>query len=160
MEEAMKKSINSIFIVLLFFFFSNAEEIKKVVIDFRSGDIKSFEGYILSGLSQNIQYYREKLEDLKVVVVIHGNGYKFFIKDLQNSPYQDDRKLMEKQKEFKERLENLVRFYGVKFEICEAGMKARGISMDSLYPFVKPIYSALTGLVEWQQKGYAYILIE
>ena len=38
-------------------------------------------------------------------------------------------------------------------------MKARGLKKENLYEFVKPIYTALTGLVEWQNKGYAYMIV-
>jgi intracellular sulfur oxidation DsrE/DsrF family protein len=153
--------VMQIFLFFLFFSVSAlSQEEEKVVIDFRTGDINRFELYLLKGVANNIQHYRERLNELKVVVVVHGNGYKFFIKNLERSPYKDDRELKKRQEEFRERLENLVKFYGVKFEICEAGLKARGIPVDNLYPFVKPVYSALKGIVHWQNKGYAYMLFD
>ncbi|WP_029522976.1 DsrE family protein [Persephonella sp. KM09-Lau-8] len=152
------------FILLIFLFITSLsrgeDEVAKVVIDFRSGDLHIFENYLINGLANNIQYYRDNLKELKVVVVVHGDGYKFFIKNLDKSPYKDDIQLKKKQKELKERLENLVKFYGVRFEMCKAGMKARGISEDNIYSFVKPVYSALVGLVNWQNKGYAYMVFQ
>ena len=156
----MGRVAGSLLLILLFLFPSLSQEIEKVVIDFRSGDINRFENYILKGLAQNIQHYREELKDLKVVVVVHGNGYKFFIKDLERSPYREDKVLRKKQKELKERIENLVKFYNVRFEICSIGLKTRGISEDNIYPFVKPVFSALKGIVRWQNKGYAYMLLD
>ncbi|SNZ06834.1 hypothetical protein SAMN06265182_0814 [Persephonella hydrogeniphila] len=150
----------SIIFILFVYLPVSSEEVEKVVIDFRTGSIEKFEFYLLKGVVNNIQHYRNSLKELKVVVVVHGNGYKFFIKNLDKSPYRDDKELKKRQKEFRERLENLVKFYGVKFEICEAGLKARGISIDNLYPFVKPVYSALKGIVHWQNLGYAYMLFE
>ncbi len=147
-------------IFLFLFHLSLSQEVEKVVVDFRSGDINRFENYILKGLAQNIQHYRDELKDLKVVVVVHGNGYRFFIKDLEKSPYREDKVLRKKQKELKERLENLVRFYNVRFEICSLGLKSKGISEDNIYPFVKPVFSALKGIVHWQNEGYAYMLFE
>ncbi len=146
-------------VFFLLYFSAFSQDVHRVVVDFRSGDIREFEGFLLKGLSSNIQHYRDRLEELKVVVVIHGNGYKFFIKNLQKSPYSDE-ELMKRQKEFKERLENLVKFYGVRFEICSLGLKARGISEDNIYDFVKSVYSALESLVNWQNRGYAYILLQ
>ncbi|RMG76418.1 MAG: hypothetical protein D6707_12330, partial [Bacteroidetes bacterium] len=119
-----------------------------------------FENSILKGLSYVIQGYRNRLEDMKVVVVAHGDSYKFFIENLSKTTYKNDKKLLEKQKDIKERLENLVKFYGVKFEICKAGMIARKLDLDNLYPFVKPIPTALNGIVEWQEKGYKYMIFE
>ncbi|WP_293443037.1 DsrE family protein [Persephonella sp.] len=147
-------------IFLFLFYFSSSQEVEKVVIDFRSGDINRFENYILKGLAQNIQHYRDELKDLKVVVVVHGNGYRFFIKNLERSPYREDNVLRKKQKELKERLENLVKFYNIRFEVCSLGLKAKGISEDNIYPFVKPVFSALKGIVHWQNEGYAYMLFE
>ena len=147
-------------IFLFLFHLSLSQEVEKVVVDFRSGDVNRFENYILKGLAQNIQHYRDELKDLKVVVVVHGNGYRFFIKDLEKSPYREDKVLRKKQKELKERLENLVRFYNVRFEICSLGLKSKGISEDNIYPFVKPVFSALKGIVHWQNEGYAYMLFE
>jgi len=155
----MKKLI-SVFIILFSFSFSFGNDIHKAVIDLRTGDIDRFENGVLKGLSYVIQGYRDRLEDMKVVVVAHGESYKFFLKDLSKTPYRNDKKLLEKQKEIKERLENLVKFYGVKFEICKAGMIARKLDLGNLYPFVKPIPTALNGIVEWQEKGYKYMIFE
>ncbi len=154
------KIIITIFLILFSGTYSFGQEIHKVVIDLRTGDIKKFEAGILKGLSTVIQGYRDKLEDMKVVVVAHGNSYKFFLKDLSKTPYKNDKELLKKHKELKERLETLVKFYGVRFEICEAGMKARGLDIKNLYPFVKPIPTALNGIVEWQEKGYSYMIFE
>ncbi|RUM47284.1 MAG: hypothetical protein DSY47_07025, partial [Hydrogenothermus sp.] len=115
--------------------------------------------HLINGIANNIQYYQNKLEDLKVVIVAHGNSYKFFLKDLSNTMYKNDKEVIKKQKLLYQRLKNLVEFYGVKIEICEVGMKARGLKKENLYEFVKPIYTALTGLVEWQNKGYAYMIV-
>ncbi len=149
-----------IIVFITLFSFSFAEDVHKAVIDLRTGDIKRFEASILKGLAYVVQSYRDKLEDMKIVVVAHGNSYKFFLKDLKNTPYAEDKSLLEKQKEIKERLENLVKFYGVKFEICEAGMKARNLDIKNLYPFVKPVPTALNAIVEWQEKGYKYMLFD
>lgn len=137
-----------------------AQEVHKAVIDLRTGDISKFENSILKGIPYVIETYRTKLEDLKVVVVAHGNSYKFFLKSLKNTPYENDKKLAKKQKEIGERLKNLVDVYKVRFEICEAGMKARKIPIKNLYPFVKPIPTALNGIIHWQEEGYKYMLFE
>jgi len=143
---------------LLVPFIIYASEVKKVVIDLRTGDLKTFED-LINGIANNIQYYQNKLEDLKVVIVAHGNSYKFFLKDLTNTMYKNDKEVIEKQKILYQRLKNLVEFYGVKIQICEAGMKSRKLKKENLYKFVKPVYTALTGVVEWQNKGYAYMII-
>ncbi len=148
------------YIFLLFFISVYSQDLHKVVIDLRTSDIEKFENSVLKGIPFVIQTYRDKLEDLKVVIVAHGGSYKFFLKDLKNTPYERDKKLLKKQKEIKERLESLHRFYGVRFEICEAGLKARKLDVKNLYPFVKPIPTALNGIIYWQERGYTYMIFE
>ncbi len=150
-----------IFIFLFFFVsFIQAQEVHKAVIDLRTGDISRFENSILKGIPYVIETYRNKLEDLKVVVVAHGNSYKFFLKDLKNTPYEKEKNLVKKHKEIGERLKNLVKTYNVRFEICEAGMRARKIPAEKLYPFVKPAPTALNSIIYWQEKGYKYMLFD
>ncbi len=153
----MKKLAVILFVFM--FSISYGEEAKKVVVDLKTGDIKKFKFYLLSGLTSMAEYYKNRLEELKAVVVIHGDAYKFFIKDIKNSPYKNDKELVKNQKELGERLKNLVQIYNVRFEMCEIGMKNKKIPKSSLYPFVKLSYSAGVSLVNWQNKGYAYLPI-
>ncbi|MFN3787745.1 MAG: hypothetical protein ACK4SW_05005, partial [Sulfurihydrogenibium azorense] len=74
-------------IILLFVGFSFAQDNPKAVINLTTGDLNRFKMYLLSGVANSAEYYKNNLKDLKVVVIIHGDAYKFFIKDLQNSPY-------------------------------------------------------------------------
>jgi hypothetical protein len=152
----MKKTIMLILLFVFSYSYAQEEEVHKVVFDLRTGSIHKFE-MLINGIAKHIDYYRNKLQDLKVVIVAHGNSYKFFLKDLSNTPYKKDWELIAKQKEIYERLKNLHDIYGVKFEICKMGMEARNLDVNNLYEFVKPVHSALTGLVEWQNKGYAYM---
>ena len=143
--------------LLMIISFSIAGENPKAVINLTTGDIKKFNMYLLSGVSNSAEYYKNQLKDLKVVVVIHGDAYKFFIKDLKNSTYKDDKELIENQKEMESKLKYLAKNYGVRFQICEQGMKSRKIDAKTLYDFVELIPNAFIGLVDWQNEGYAYI---
>lgn len=149
-----------IFLLLFIINISLADENPKVVINLTTGDLSRFNIYLLSGLANSAEYYKNQLKEIKVVVVIHGDAYKFFIKDLQNSPYKNDKELLEHQKEIISKLESLVKNYKVKFQMCEAGMKSKKINKETLYDFVELIPNAFIGLVDWQNKGYAYIHIQ
>ncbi len=153
------------FIIFLVFVFSitnsKAQDSgRKVVINLTTGDMKRFELYLLSGLANNIEYYRNRLIDIDVVVVIHGDAYKFFIKDLSKTIYKNEKDLIKKQFEIYQRLKSLHDIYNVKFEVCSAGLKNRKISTDNIYRFVKPVYTSFISLVDYQSKGYALITIE
>ena len=86
--EVIKVKLKVIILFLLVPFIIYANEVKKVVIDLRTGDLKTFEGLLINSIANNIQYYQNKLEDLKIVIIAHRNSYKLFLKDLSNTVYK------------------------------------------------------------------------
>ena len=142
------------------FSFLNAEEgIKKVVFDLTTGNIKTFEKKVLSGIAHQKSYYESNLEELHVAVVIHGDAYKFFIKDLTHSPFKDDAQLIKEQQQLGKRLSTMADTYDVEFLMCEAGMKSLKIGKENIYSFVKTVPNSTIGLINKQNEGYAYIPI-
>jgi intracellular sulfur oxidation DsrE/DsrF family protein len=135
-----------------------AEE-KKAVFDLTTGDSERIEGRIIQSIKGLSEYYKERQVEFKAVVVISGKAYKYFIQDLENSPYKDDEALAQAQEKFQPMLEELHQKYGVRFDMCGAGMKMRNISADSLYPFVHSDKTKYVYLIDWQNEGYAYIPI-
>ena len=135
-----------------------AGEAKKVVFDFKSGDIKTFERVVFKSVEALTTHYAGQLEEFKAVFIIHGDAYKFFLRDLSGTPYAADA-VVARRAEFAKRLKDLVENYDVTFEVCSFGMKSRKLPFEQLYPFVMPIFSATSGLIEWQEKGYAYIMV-
>jgi len=69
-------------LILLVFSFSIAEENPKAVINLTTGDLKKFKMYLLSGLANSAEYYKNQLRDLKVVVIIHGRCVQILYKRL------------------------------------------------------------------------------
>lgn len=138
----------------------NAEEgLKKVVFDLTIGDLKEFEQKVLIGMVKNKDYYQSNMQELEVAVVIHGDAYKFFIKDLSNSPYKDDTKLISERESLEKRLKSSVENYHVKFYICQAGMNHLKIANENIYDFVTPVVTSTIGLIDLQNEGYAYMPI-
>lgn len=138
----------------------NAQEgVKKVVFDLTLGDQKAFEQKVLSGIVKNKDHYEGTMQELDVAVVIHGNAYKFFIKNLATSPYKKERELLSTQESFEKRLRSLANNYNVKFYICQAGMNHLKISKENIYDFVTPVVSATIGLIDRQSEGYVYVPI-
>lgn len=149
-------------VLLLFVFFSSLiadEAIKKVVFDFTSGDLKTFEKKILSGIVHQKNYYEGNLQELEVAVVIHGDAYKLFVKNLQNTQYKDDADLKAKQNDYAKRLGSLVDTYEVEFYMCEVGRKAKKLAKDDIYSFMNYVPNSTIGLINKQSEGYAYIPI-
>lgn len=138
----------------------NAEDgLKKVVFELTTGDQKKFEQTVLNGIIKNKNHYESKMEELEVAVVIHGDAYKFFIKDLESSPYKDDKELKEAQESFSKRLKSSVEIYKVQYLMCQAGMSNLNIAKESLYDFVTLVPTSTMGLIDKQSEGYAYVPI-
>ena len=143
-------------LLLAFSSVSNAAD-RKAVYDLTSGDAERIESRLLNGIKFLSDYYKKQGDDFKAVVVISGKSYKFFIDDLANSPYKDDKDLIEAQKKLRPLIKELHDDFGVRFDMCGGGMKRREIKAESLYSFIhtdkmKPIY-----LINWQNEGYAYM---
>ena len=135
----------------------HAGDVKQVVFDVTTGDMKRFEQIVFETTKNLAAHYAEQGDAYRAVFVIHGDAYRFFFKDLTGTPYARDTQLYMKQPEYAERLAGLVATYQVAFEVCSFGMKSRRLPFEQLYPFVTPIFSATAGLIEWQEKGYAYV---
>jgi len=130
---------------------------KKVVFDLTTGDLKTFEQRILSGVARYTAYYEGHLQEFNAVVVIHGDAFKFFVKDLAHSPYKDQPALVKVNNDLKKRIASATDIYGVKFLMCEANMRKAKLTGKDIYPFVELVPSSTMGLIDKQNEGYAYI---
>jgi len=135
------------------------EGLRKVVFDLTTGDIKVFEKKVLTGIVFQKNYYENKMEELDAAVVIHGDAYKFFVKNLAQSPYKNESELQKNQPELEKRIESLSRNYHVTFLMCESGMKQHDVSQETIYPFVTTVANSTIGLIDKQNEGYAYVPI-
>jgi len=131
----------------------------KVVYDLTTGDINKIEKQLLNSMTAVAKYYASEKKTLKVIVVISGDAYKYFIEDLKASPYASDEDAVNMQKEFKPRLSELNDVYGVTFYMCSNGMKARKIDKDTLYKYVHADVMKSVYLIDAQNNGYAYMPI-
>jgi len=130
---------------------------KKFVIDLKTGDMDSFNNQLLVGVPGTIDYFTAQGDKVEVAVVVHGESYKFFVENLDNTQYGMDKALAERQDAIRKRLVEIEKKYHIRMEICMNGMHRKGILSEDLYPFVTPIKSAMVGLVKWQNAGYAYV---
>ncbi|ADR34309.1 hypothetical protein Sulku_1648 [Sulfuricurvum kujiense DSM 16994] len=145
-----------LFVLVLTATFAFADT-KKFMIDLKTGDIESFNNQLLVGVPGTIDYFTAQGDKVEVAVVIHGESYKFFVENLDNTQYGMDKALAERQDAIRKRLVEIEKKYHIRMEICMNGMHRKGILSEDLYPFVTPIKSAMVGLVKWQNAGYAYV---
>ena len=130
---------------------------QKVVFDLTSGDVDKIEKHLINNIEGLAKYYKSNDIDFKVAVVISGKAYKYFVEDLKNSPFKGKIKVTRAQKRLAPLLEALNTKYGVEFDMCKAGMKARNIEKKVLYSYVKSDLNKSVYLIKWQNDGYAYL---
>lgn len=130
----------------------------KVVYDLRTGDAKKINSNLQS-LKAVANHYIDKKSDYKIAVVIGGDAYKFFVDDLQFSPYDKDAELKALKPKIGPKLRELAEVYDVNFTMCDVGIEYRVIPEDSLYNFVEAKKTRSIYLIEFQNDGYAYIPI-
>ncbi|MFY9142365.1 DsrE family protein [Sulfuricurvum sp.] len=130
---------------------------QKIMIDLKTGDMDSFTTRFIGGVSSTADYFIAQGDTVSIAVVIHGEAYKFFVENLERTQYGVDQSLVANQEVLYQKLLEFQKKYNVVLEICQVGMNKKGILSEDIYPFVTPIKSSMTGLVKWQNRGYAYI---
>lgn len=128
----------------------------KVVFDLMSGDATKVSKRLINNVNALKTHYESQGDTLKVAVVISGDSYKFFVKDLTDSPYADTKGLSQQNTLLQKHLAPLLKA-GTEFKVCSIGMKKRDISKASLYEYVVPAFNKTAALIEYQNAGYAYI---
>jgi len=134
-------------------------ETLKVVYDLSTGDSSKIEKHLIDSIGAVSRYYAAEKKKLEVKVVISGDAYKYFIDDLKASPYASDKEAVDIQAYFKIRLKDLHDVYGVTFQMCASGMKARKIEKHTLYKYVEAEKMKSVYLIDAQNDGYAYMPI-
>lgn len=135
-------------------------DVAKVVLDLTTNSLETFEKKTLKGIVAHKTHYEGKFQELDVAVVIHGGAYKFFVKDPKNSPYKEDKKLLQAHADLQKRIASMADTYGVTFLICKSGLDREKLDAKDLYDFVGTVPNAAIGLIDKQNEGYAYIPID
>jgi intracellular sulfur oxidation DsrE/DsrF family protein len=131
----------------------------KVVYDLTSNDIQKIKKHLIHSVEAVSEYYQSEKKEFKAIVVISGDAYQFFVEDLKNSPYADKSELKALQSELKPLFEKLHAEHNVTFNMCETGMDARDIKIETLYKFVNAEMMKSVYLINAQNDGYAYMPI-
>ena len=144
---------------LLFSLSLLSAETHKAVFDLTTGDAVKIEKHLINNMEVIAKYYKAHHQKFKTAVVISGNAYKYFVKDIAHSPYRNDRALLATQRRLAPLLQKLHDAYGVQFTMCQNGMKARKINPKVLYGYVESEMNKSLYLIYWQNEGYAYLPI-
>jgi intracellular sulfur oxidation DsrE/DsrF family protein len=119
------------------------------------GDPRRF-GQMLTNINNHLSVYEFDPFKVKIVVVTHGAGLKFFLEDLAGTPWEKDSVDPELYKRFAS-----LSKYGVEAYLCEITYKRQKIDMAKTRKddFLKFVPSGVATVAALQAKGFAYLKV-
>ena len=119
------------------------------------GDQNRF-SQLLTNMNNHLSVYEFDTMRVKLVIVTHGAGVKFFLDDLEGTPWANDKVDPDLYKRFT----GLTKF-GVEAYLCEITFKRNNIDMAKAKKdsFLKFVPSGVATVAELQGKGYAYLKV-
>ena len=113
-------------------------------------------GQMLTNISNHLSVYEFDPFKVKIVVVAHGAGIKFFLADLSGTNWANETI----DPELYQRFAGLTK-YGVEGYLCEITYKRQNIDLAKTRndPFLKFVPSGVATVAELQTKGFAYIKV-
>jgi intracellular sulfur oxidation DsrE/DsrF family protein len=119
------------------------------------GDPKRF-GQLLTNMNNHLSVYEFDTMRVKLVLVTHGAGIKFFLDDLSGTPWANDTVDPDLYKRFA----GLAKF-GIEAYLCEITFKRNKIDLAKAKKdsFLKFVPSGVATVAELQAKGYGYIKV-
>ncbi len=119
------------------------------------GDPQRF-GQLLTNMNNHLSVYEFDNLRVKLVIVTHGAGVKFFLDDLSGTPWADDKIDPDLYKRFI----GLSKF-GVEAYLCEITFKRNNIDLAKAKKdsFLKFVPSGVATVAELQSKGFAYLKV-
>lgn len=119
------------------------------------GDQQRF-GQMVTNINNHLSVYEFDPFKVKIVVVAHGAGLKFFLDDLTDTAWAKDNINPDLYKRFT----GLTKF-GVEAYLCEITYKRQNIDMAKTKKdaFLKFVPSGVATVAELQSKGFAYLKV-
>ena len=119
------------------------------------GDPQRF-SQLLTNMNNHLSVYEFDTMRVKLVIVTHGAGVKFFLDDLAGTPWAGDKVDPDLYKRFV----GLTKF-GVEAYLCEITFKRNNIDPAKAKkdPFLKFVPSGVATAAELQGKGFAYLKV-
>ena len=119
------------------------------------GDPQRF-GQLLTNMNNHLSVYEFDNLQVKLVIVAHGAGVKFFLDDLSGTPWTDDKIDPDLYKRFT----GLTKF-GVEAYLCEITFKRSNIDLAKVKKdaSLKFVPSGVATVAALQSKGFAYLKV-
>ena len=119
------------------------------------GDPQRF-SQLLTNINNHLSVYEFDTMKVKIVVVAHGGGIKFFLEDLSDTPWAKD----QIDPDLYKRFVGLSKF-GVEGYLCEITYQRQKIDKAKTRKdsFLKFVPSGVATVAELQHKGFAYLKV-
>jgi intracellular sulfur oxidation DsrE/DsrF family protein len=119
------------------------------------GDQQRF-SQLLTNMNNHLSVYEFDSLRVKLVLVVHGAGLKFFLKDLSGTPWEKETI----NEDLYKRFVGLSKF-GVEAYLCQITYKRQNIDMAKTRtdPFLKFVPSGVATVAELQGKGFSYLKV-
>ena len=119
------------------------------------GDVQRF-SQMLTNMNNHLSAYEFDSLRVKLVIVAHGPGIKFFLADRSGTPWEKD----QIDDDIYKRFVGLTKF-GVDAYLCEITYKRQNIDMAKTRDgaFLKFVPSGVATVAELQGKGFAYLKV-
>ncbi len=111
---------------------------------------------MMRNIGNHLSVYNYDPFKIKIVVIAHGPGVKYFMKDLSGSPWENERAELDKAHEV---VKNLLQYGALDIYICKITLQRLKLKEESFYDYVKFVPSGVGAIGEMQAKGYAYIKV-
>ena len=119
------------------------------------GDPQRF-SQLLTNINNHLSVYEFDTLRVKLVIVAHGAGIKFFLDDLSGTPWANDKI----DPDIYKRFAGLSKF-GVEAYLCEITYRRNNIDLGKTKKdsFLKFVPSGVAAVAELQSKGFAYLKV-
>ena len=117
------------------------------------GDPARF-GQMLTNINNHLSVYGFDPFKVKIVVVVHGQGLKFFLSDRTGTPWEKD--VLDP--DLEKRIAALAQ-YGVEFFLCKITYERQKIDLAKTRdaPYFKFVPSGVAAVGELQARGFGYL---
>ncbi len=110
---------------------------------------------MLRDIRNHLSVYDNDPTKIKIVIVAHGLGVKFFMKDLTGSLWEKENLDPKVGEDLRD-----LNLYGVDPLIRKITLTRLKLDPNKLYDFCKIVPSGVGAVYELQAKGYAYIKVQ
>jgi len=134
--------------------------VRKVVYHADFSDPRRFSA-MLTSINNMVLHYQNELVDYDVRIVFVAHGIRFVTNEaLKNTPFAEDKAMVERRESNTGRLSTLVTMHEVKLELCDITRLGIGLNKSKLHDGVELVPSGVVRIAELQSQGFSYIKVE